>query len=122
MDWQHLTDQLAPLRRRWDVAVLASLADGARRPAELIHVINSDVSGGRAVGWKVLNDTLRRLEASGYVARRQVPGVPRETWYWLCPPGQRLMCALAVLDDWYRRHDPHDGATAAAAAVDPDDK
>ena len=35
-------------------------------------------------------------------ARRQVPGVPRETWYWLCPPGQRLICALTVLDDWYR--------------------
>jgi DNA-binding HxlR family transcriptional regulator len=99
----------APLRRRWDLTVLAVLAGRARRPADLIQAINSQAPDGRNVSWKVLNETLRRLEASGHVARRQMPGVPRETWYWLCPPGQRLICALTVLDHWYRYHGLHDG-------------
>ncbi len=102
MDWPDLMSELAPLRRRWDLPVLASLAGWPRRPTDLIEAINGQAPGGRRISWKVLNDTLRRLEASGHVGRRQVPGVPRETWYWLCPPGQRLICALTVLDDWYR--------------------
>ena len=106
MDWSDLMQELAPLRRRWDVAVLASLAGGPRRPADLIQAINAQAPAGRVICWKVLNDALRRLEASGHVGRRQMPGVPKETWYWLCPPGQRLLSALAVLADWYGDHDP----------------
>lgn len=105
MDWQDLMDRLAPLRRRWDVEVLSSLANGQRRPADLIQVVNSRAPEGRSISWKVLNETLRRLEASGHVGRRQVPGVPRQTWYWLCPPGQELICALTVLGNWYNYRD-----------------
>lgn len=79
---------------------------GPRRPAGLVQAINTQAPAGRVISWKVLNDTLRRLEASGHLARRQVPGGPRETWYWLCPPGKRLICALTMLDDWYSRQDP----------------
>jgi len=52
----------------------------------------------------------RRLKGEGHAAPAggcrlrgppQVLGVPRRTWYWLCPAGQRLICALAMLDDWY---------------------
>ena len=109
MDWSDLMQELGPLRHWWDVAVLASLAGGPRRPADLISAVNRQAPAGRPIGWKVLNDTLRRLEASGHVGRRQVPGVPRETWYWLCQPGQQLICALTVLDHWYRSRDPREG-------------
>jgi len=120
MDWPDLMQQLAPLRRRWDVAVLASLAGGPRRPADLIQAINSRAPAGRPISWKVLNETLRRLEASGHVGRRQVPGVPRETWYWLCPPGEHLLSALAALADWYGgHHPPRAGGTGQARDTRP---
>jgi hypothetical protein len=43
VDWQNLISRLAPLRARWDVAVLANLADsdGPVRPADLIKAINA---------------------------------------------------------------------------------
>jgi len=115
MDWPGLTQELAPLRRRWDLPVLASLTGGAMRPGDLIEAINSQAGADRVIGWKVLTDTLRRLEASGHVARRQVPGVPRQTWYCLCPPGLRLISALTVLEDWYRSHDMREGQGPVAA-------
>jgi DNA-binding HxlR family transcriptional regulator len=49
---------------------------------------------------------LRRLEASGYLARREVPNRPRETWYWLLPRGDRLIRALDLLDASYNDEDP----------------
>ena len=109
MDWQNLRNRLAPVRRRWDLAVLANLADSSdgTRPADLIKAINAQSSDGH-IGWKVLEDRLRQLEASGYVARREVPNVPRETRYWLLPPGHRLITALSRLEAWYDEHDPGD--------------
>lgn len=46
MDWQNLRDRLAPLGRRWDLAVLANLvgSDGPVRPADLIKAINAQSS------------------------------------------------------------------------------
>jgi len=66
-----------------DERIDVSVVDGW--PGDLVQAISSQAGGGRAISWKVLDDTLRRLEADGYLARWQVPGVPRQTWYWLCP-------------------------------------
>jgi DNA-binding HxlR family transcriptional regulator len=99
-------NRLAPLRRQWDLAVLANMAAGTERPGDLIQAINAQASDGRHVSWKVLNDTLRRLERSGYVTRQEMPGVPRETRYWLRSPGHRLISALSLLDTWYNDHEP----------------
>jgi DNA-binding HxlR family transcriptional regulator len=108
VDWQNLRNRLAPVRRRWDLAVLANLADSndGTRPADLIKAINAQ-SGDGHIGWKVLEDRLRQLEASGYVARREVLHVPRETRYWLLPRGRRLITALSRLEAWYDEHDPN---------------
>ena len=108
MNWQNLMNRLAPLRRQWDLAVLANLGAGTERPGDLIEAINAQAGDGRRISWKVLNDTLRRLEASGYVARREMPGVPRETRYWLRPPAHRLLAALSLLDSWYDDHESRD--------------
>lgn len=107
MDWQNLQDRLAPLRMRWDLAVLANLADSDSpvRPADLIKAINAQSADGR-ISWKVLEARLRRLETTGYVARQEIRHVPRETWYWLLPRGRRLISALALLDTWFREEDP----------------
>jgi DNA-binding HxlR family transcriptional regulator len=110
VDWQNLMSRLAPLRTRWDLAVLANLAgsDGQVRPADLIKAINTQSAGGQ-ISWKVLEARLRQLEASGYVARREVPNVPRETRYWLLPRGRRLIRALTLLEAWYDEQDPGTG-------------
>ena len=101
MDWQKLMSRLAPIRTRWDLAVLANLADsGPVRPADLIKAINEQSTDGQ-ISWKVLEARLRRLEAAGYVGRREVLRVPRETRYWLLPPGHRLIRALTALETWY---------------------
>jgi len=107
VDWQNLRDRLAPLRSRWDLAVLANLADsdGPVRPADLIKAINAQ-SGDGQISWKVAEARLRRLQAAGYIARREVRHVPRETRYWLLPRGRRLITALAMLDAWYDEQDP----------------
>ena len=95
-------DSLAPLRRDWDLAVLANLAEGIERPRDLIASINAQAADGRRIGWKVLNDALRRLEKSGHVTRQEMPGVPRETRYRIRPAGHRLVRAVTLLGT---RHD-----------------
>jgi len=107
VDWQNLKRRLAPLRTRWDLAVLANLAgsDVPVRPADLIKAINAQSADGQ-ISWKVMEARLRRLEASGYVGRREVLHAPRETHYWLLPPGYRLIRALTLLDAWYDEQDP----------------
>ena len=107
MDWQNLMRRLAPLRTRWDLAVLANLngSDAPVRPADLIKAINKQSADGQ-ISWKVMEARLRRLEASGYVARREVPHVPRETRYWLLPRGHRLIRALTLLETWYDEQEP----------------
>jgi DNA-binding HxlR family transcriptional regulator len=68
VDCQNLRDRLAPLRTRWDLAVLANLADSDGSPADLIKAINAQSSDGQ-ISWKVLEAGLRRLETAGYVSR-----------------------------------------------------
>jgi DNA-binding HxlR family transcriptional regulator len=110
VDWQKLRDRLAPVRTRWDLAVLANLADGDRpvRPADLIKAINAQSRDGE-ISWKVIEGRLRRLEAAGYVARQEVPHVPRETRYSLLARGRRLVAALDMLDAWYDEQPPSPG-------------
>lgn len=119
MNWQNLMNRLAPLRRQWDLAVLANLAAGTERPSDLIEAINAQASDGHRIGWKVLNDTLRRLERSGYVARQEMPGVPRETRYRLLPPARHLVSALSLLDTWYDDHEPDTGTLGAPSRGQP---
>ena len=113
MDWQNLIRRLAPLRTRWDVALLANMAgsDTPVRPVDLINAINAQSDDGQ-LSWKVMEDRLRRLEASGYIARREVPHGPRESRYWLLPRGDRLLRALDLLDTWYDGQEPGAGGDA----------
>jgi DNA-binding HxlR family transcriptional regulator len=120
VNWQNLMDKLAPLRTVWDTAVIVNLAAGIERPGDLIEAINAQAPDDRQIGWKVLIDALRRLERTGYVARREMPSVPRETRYWLTPPGQRLVSALIQLDAWYPAREPGEQGTDGQAAGDCD--
>ena len=111
MDWRNLTSWLAPVGRRWDIAVLANLPpDGSWvRPAELLDAINAQAAPERQVSWKVLAETFRRLEADGYIARREMTRVPRETRYWILAPGRHLVTALTLLEAWLEQGDDGTG-------------
>jgi DNA-binding HxlR family transcriptional regulator len=111
VDWQNLMRQLTPLRRQWDLAVLSNLpAEGdGTRPADLIKTINAQARDGRQISWKVLEDRLRLLVATGYVARQEMQNRPRETRYWLLPRALHLIAALDLLETWLDQHEPGSG-------------
>lgn len=99
VDWRHLRSRLAAVRGKWDLAVVVNLERGVERPGDLIGAINQQAA--EEISWKVLIETLRRLEEEGYVGHREISRLPRVTRYWLQPAGRRLVSALARLDAWY---------------------
>lgn len=116
VDWENLRRRLAPVRGKWDLAVLANLASGVARPGDLIEAINAQTED-RRISWKVLTETLRRLEDEGYVGHKEISRLPRVTRYWLMPPGYRLVSALCMLDVWYWKIE-----TGAGCPDQPDTK
>lgn len=110
-DWRPLRRRLAGVCGKWVLAILVNLQRGAERPGDLIEEINAQ--GREKISWKVLIQTLRRLEEEGYVDHRQVSKLPRVTRYWLRPAGRRLIGALERLDTWCQ-----DGDTADSQAAD----
>ncbi len=106
--------RLGPVRRRWDLAILASLDRGIGSPAGLLEVINGQAGSGLRLSPQVLSGRLRRLEEAGYVGYAEVSRIPRRRRYWILPRGRRLLDALTMLDDWYDAQGP--GAIAADAA------
>jgi DNA-binding HxlR family transcriptional regulator len=104
VNWEHLRRRLAGVRGRWDLAVLGNLAKGVERPGELIEAINTQTREHQ-LSWKVLTETLRRLEDEGYVEHQEISRLPRVTKYWLTPDGHRLVKALCLLEAWYQQHE-----------------
>ena len=106
MNWQRFMRFLASIRGRWDLAILANLAEGGARPTDLLDAINEQSSDGHRLTWKVMRDRLRHLEDAGYVSRREVRRFPRETHYWATEFARRLVAELDSLDAWYTANAP----------------
>ena len=106
MNWQHFIRFLASIRGRWDLAILANLAEGDARPTDLLDAINDQACDGHRLTWKVMRDRLRHLEDAGYVSRREVRRFPRETHYWATDFAHRLIAELDSLDAWYTANAP----------------
>lgn len=87
------------LAEKWALLVIHTLAGGPQRTAELRRRI-----GG--ISEKMLIQTLRRLEAHGFVARRSYPQVPPRVEYALTPLGASLSEPITALDQWVERHLP----------------
>jgi DNA-binding HxlR family transcriptional regulator len=117
LDWRDILARLAPVRHRWDLAILANLEGGIDRPADLLQVINGQARTGQQLSPQVLSGRLRRLEEAGYVGYAEISRIPRRRSYWLQPRGRRLLDALSVLDAWYDAQGPCDNATGAAGAA-----
>jgi DNA-binding HxlR family transcriptional regulator len=82
---------------RWGVLVLAALAEGEMRFSELRRRI-----GG--VSEKMLSQTLRTLEADGFVNREVAPATPPQVSYSLTAMGADLSSRVVELVNWIDDH------------------
>ncbi len=85
------------LAEKWPLLLIHALADGPARPGALRRRI-----GG--ISDKMLVQTLRRLERSGFVARRSFVEVPPHVEYSLTPLGASLSEPIKALDHWVERN------------------
>jgi DNA-binding HxlR family transcriptional regulator len=98
LDWRDVMTRLDPVRRRWDLAILANLRqDAGRRPADLLAAINGQAGPGQQLSPQVLSGRLRRLEETGYVRYAEISRIPRRRSYWLLRRGRLLIEDLGAL-------------------------
>ena len=82
---------------KWTVLIVDLLGDGTLRFSDLVRRI-----GG--ISQKMLTQTLRELEADGYVTRTVHAAVPPRVEYALTPLGHSLHALLAQVRDWAEVH------------------
>ncbi|WP_406278694.1 winged helix-turn-helix transcriptional regulator [Embleya sp. NBC_00896] len=99
------------LTNRWNSVVVYALADGPMRPIALRAQI-----GG--ISAKVLNETLRRLEYHGLVARHAYAEAPPRVEYELTDLGHTLLIPFRALGAWSVEHGHR--VLAAQDAADTD--
>jgi DNA-binding HxlR family transcriptional regulator len=90
-------DLLGTLSDKWLTLVVAALADGPLRYAEL----SREVAGASQ---KMLTQTLRKLERDGLVARRVVAAVPVQVSYELTALGHELLPLQRAVKSWAETH------------------
>jgi DNA-binding HxlR family transcriptional regulator len=88
---------LEVLAEKWALLLVHLLAQGPARTAELRRRI-----GG--ISDKMLIQTLRRLQRSGFVERRAYPEVPPRVEYSLTALGVSLSGPITALDCWVEQH------------------
>ncbi len=76
---------------KWSAGVVASLADGVRRPGELERYIPG-------ISKKILNARLRKLREFGVIERHELPGTLPHVEYRLTPVGKKLARLLAQIE------------------------
>ena len=102
---------MAVLAEKWTLLVVAQLANGPMRTAE----IRRKVEG---VSEKMLIQTLRKLESFALVSRRSYPEVPPRVEYRLTPLGRSLARLARLFSRWVERNVVN-LARAERAAVPP---
>jgi len=78
---------------KWGVLVLVALSDGPQRWSELRR-------RAQGISEKMLAQTLKTLEADGFVHREAQPVIPPRVDYSLTDRGQDLAALLVPLVDW----------------------
>lgn len=101
VDWAGIQDRLAPVRHRWDLAIISNLdADAGKRPAELVEAVNSQVEGELRLTRQVLSLRLRALEQQGYVRHADLSRIPLVRVYTLRPAGRDLLRTVSAMAPW----------------------
>ena len=88
---------MAVLAEKWTLLVVAALADGPMRTAELRRCVEG-------VSEKMLIQTLRKLESYALVSRRSYPEVPPRVEYRLTPLGRSLARLASLFGRWVERN------------------
>ena len=83
---------------KWLLLVLCVLAENDATRFNAIGKAIPDISP------KVLTDTLKNLEADGYVIRKIYAEIPPKVEYSLSPLGQSLMTVIRELITWTAAH------------------
>jgi DNA-binding HxlR family transcriptional regulator len=107
-------DLLAMLSNKWVTLIIAALADGPLRHAQLARTVAGATQ-------KMLTQTLRTLERDGLVRRTVTASVPARVEYALTPLGQDLLPLQRGIKAWAETHiqdvhaarSRHDQATAS---------
>ena len=98
---------------KWGVLVLVALADGPQRWSELRR-------RAEGISEKMLAQTLRTLEADGFVHRDAQPVIPPRVDYSLTPRGRELVALMLPLFGWVVANaDDIVGAAASASRGTP---
>lgn len=84
---------LSHVTSRWGVLILIALQDGTLRFSD----VRRKVAG---VSERMLAQTLKALEADGFVERKAYPVVPPHVEYTLSPMGHAVAQKVAALADW----------------------
>lgn len=82
---------------KWGVLVLVSLRNGPKRWSELRR-------RAQGISEKMLAQTLKTLEADGFVHREAQPVIPPRVDYSLTERGQELAAVLVPLVSWVVEH------------------
>jgi DNA-binding HxlR family transcriptional regulator len=84
---------------KWGVLVLVALDDRTLRWSELRRTVEG-------VSEKMLAQTLRTLEADGFVHRHALPVIPPHVEYALTPRGREIVALLLPLFTWIVENAP----------------
>lgn len=82
---------------KWTAIVVLLLDEGPLRFNELSRV-------AEGISYKMLTQTLRRLERDGYITRTVTPTRPPAVTYALAPLGRSVVPVLDGLRAWSERH------------------
>ena len=101
---------LRHLTNRWGMLAMLALADGTQRFSDLRRRIEG-------VSERMLAQTLKELEADGFVRRTAHPVVPPHVDYDLTPLGAEVLQRMRGLGDWIEANLPRIMAARVAAAA-----
>ncbi|MFD6455104.1 winged helix-turn-helix transcriptional regulator [Nocardia sp. NPDC060220] len=82
---------------KWTILVIDALLDGTQRYTDLSRRIEG-------VSQKMLTQTLRSLEADGFVTRTVYPTIPPRVDYALTALGRSLAEPISALRQWTETH------------------
>ena len=89
---------IARIADKWTLLLLEALAQhGTVRFSRL-----ADLVGG--ISQKMLTQTLRRMEADGFITRTAYPEIPPRVEYALTPLGESLGAAFCGVWEWAEKH------------------
>lgn len=104
-------DVFAHVTSLWGVLCLIALRDGTQRYSALRRRTNG-------VSEKMLTQTLKQLEADGFVRRTAYPVMPPRVEYDLTELGHEVAAHVAALADWFELNLPRiERASAQAGAA-----